>query len=90
MAKKRGKTVGDVIAEVRELRERAAVYVAVSSWLRTRYLPRDSSAVLAKITCDNSPVSEEVIEEIVLEMEESSEEMLKSVKSYESEEIEGE
>lgn len=68
------KTVGEVLQEVRELKERATVHQALASYLRTYYMGRDSGKSQKQLSCDASPVSERVIEEIACELEETSKE----------------
>jgi uncharacterized protein YaaN involved in tellurite resistance len=84
---KKAKTVGQVLNEVKELNERIAVHEALSSYLRTRYLPRDSMASQAKLVCDYGPVSEAMVEEVAQELEEAATEMRKSLKVYQTTEI---
>ncbi len=70
------KTVGEVLQEVRELKERATIHQALASYLRTYYMGRDSGKAQKQLNCDAAPVSERVIEEIACELEEASKEAL--------------
>jgi hypothetical protein len=82
------KTVGSVITEVRELKGRAAVQSTLAQILRTRFLPRDGvPEPLAQISCEGAPVSANLIEEIVDELEDGVAEMEKEIRSILSEEI---
>lgn len=83
----KAKTLGDVVAEVRELKERAAVHMAVVGILRTRYLPRDSMPAQAHIACDGAPVSERVLDEIAAEIEEQAKEMVQQADATLSEAV---
>jgi len=87
MATKRKKTIGQAIQEVRELAERSAVLRTMAGYLRTKYLPRDAIRAQSKIACNGAPVSEAMIEEITVELEDEAKEMEKTVKAYESQEI---
>lgn len=82
---KRVKTVEEVSRQSNELLERASIFRALSSYLRTRYLPRDERPASQAIMCRNTPVSEAVIDEVsrelddnALEMERAAVELLKS------------
>lgn len=76
------KTVGLVLTQVRELRQRAAIQSALAQILRTRYLPRDGvPEPLAQISCEGAPVSTDLIEEFVEELEDGVCEMEKEVKA---------
>ena len=88
MATKRKKTIGQAIQEVRELDERASVLRVIAGYLRTKYLPRDAISAQGKIACNGSPVSEAMIEEVAVEFEDEAKELEKTVKAYESQEIE--
>lgn len=56
-------TVGETMSQVREMEGRAAVKRALASYLRMRYISRDSAKAVAQVPGpDGSPVSEEVIE----------------------------
>ena len=69
------KTLADVLFNIRELKERAAVHMALVGVLKTRYLPRDSMPAQNHIACDGSAVSEQVLDEIAAELEEQAKEM---------------
>jgi len=62
-------TLNDVLLQIKELKERTAVYSLLISILKTRYLTRDTGDALAKISCEGAPVSEAVIEAIITEFE---------------------
>jgi hypothetical protein len=83
----RKKTVGEAATEIRELEEKAAVQSALASYLRTRYLPRDSISAQAKLPCQGSSVSEAIIEEIAQELESGAKEFRIAAKEYESIEV---
>ena len=85
MAKK--KTLGQVMQEIQELEERSAVHKALSSYLRTRYLPRDSISAQAKISCAHGAVSEGILNEVAQELEEGAEEMDNTLRAYKAEEV---
>ena len=68
------RTVGDVLREVRELKERGTVQQALANYLRTYYLGRDSGKAQKQFNCEAAPVSEQVIEEIACELEEAAKE----------------
>lgn len=74
----RQKTIRDVVQTTKELRQRAAVHRTLSSYLRTRYLPRDSGTATAQITSDGAPVDQAVILEIVDELEKAAAEAIKA------------
>jgi ADP-ribosylglycohydrolase len=71
----RAKTLGDVLGEATELKQRAAVHDAVSSWLRTYYTDRDSSSAQKAIVCDGAPVPEKLVLDVVMELEGVAKEM---------------
>jgi hypothetical protein len=83
------KTVGEVLQEVRELKERATIHQALASYLRTYYMGRDSGKAQKQLNCDAAPVSERVIEEIACELEEASKEALTIANSTLSEKYDG-
>lgn len=88
MPRQRKKTVGDMLREISELEQRAAIQAILVQILRSRYLPRDSTPQpAAQIPCNGAPVSIDLIEEVVIEMEEGIEEMRKAVSVYKAEEI---
>ncbi len=66
------KTVGDLVDAVQKSQQRSAVYRALSSFLRTRYLPRDSVPAAAKISYEGGSVPELMIEEIACELDEQA------------------
>lgn len=70
------RTLADALAQIRELKERAAVNLALVGVLRTRYLPRDGTAAQAHIACDGSPVTERMLDEMAAELEEAAKEMI--------------
>jgi Ni,Fe-hydrogenase maturation factor len=82
------KTVGSVLAKVKELKQRSAIQHTLVQILRTRFLPSDGVATpLAQISCEGAPVSTDVIEEVVEELEEGVAEMEKEIRGILSEEI---
>ena len=85
----RTRTLKDILREVRELKQRAAVYDLLASFLEGKYLPRDASPNPAKVNCDGAPVEEAVIEEIARELSEGAKEFRKQVKLQEQEEYDG-
>lgn len=88
MPRQRKKTVGDALQQIAELEQRAAVQRTLVTILRSRYLPSDASPIPpAQIPCNGAPVDPLLIEEVVDEMEEGVEEMLKAVNVYKAEEV---
>lgn len=88
MPRQRKKTVGDMLQEISELEQRVAVQQQLVLILRSRYLPRDSSPdPAARIPCNGAPVSTDVIEEVVEELEDGIEEMRKAVNAFKAEEV---
>lgn len=65
----RARTLKNALQEIQEMRQKAAAYKASASYLRTRYLSRDSAKAQAQLTCDGAPVQEAVVEEVAAEME---------------------
>ena len=88
MPRQRAKTVGDMLQQISELEQRAAIQQQLVLILRSRYLPRDSSPEpAARIPCNGAPVSTDLIEEVVEELEDGIEEMKKAVSLYKAEEV---
>lgn len=88
MPRQRKKTVGDMLQEISELEQRVAIQQQLVLILRSRYLPRDSSPdPAARIPCNGAPVSTDVIEEVVEELEDGIEEMRKAVNAFKAEEV---
>lgn len=88
MPRQRKKTVGDMLQEISELEQRVAIQQQLVLILRSRYLPRDSSPdPAARIPCNGAPVSTDVIEEVVEELEAGIEEMRKAVNAFKAEEV---
>ena len=88
MPRQRKKTVGDMLQEISELEQRVAIQQQLVLILRSRYLPRDSSPdPAARIPCNGAPVSIDVIEEVVEELEDGIEEMRKAVNAFKAEEV---
>lgn len=88
MPRQRAKTVGDMLQQISELEQRAAIQQQLVLILRSRYLPRDSSPEpAARIPCNGAPVSTDLIEEVVEELEDGIEEMRKAVNVYKAEEV---
>jgi hypothetical protein len=84
------KTLGEAMAEIKELEGKAAVHTAAVSYFRTRYLRRDSDMPTATLkNPDNSPVDPEIIELMCTTWEEEAEEMLEAAATYRSEIISG-
>jgi hypothetical protein len=76
------------MTEVKEMRGRVAIQSTLASILRTRYLPRDGvDAPLAQISCEGAPVSTDLIEEVVDELEDGIRAMEKEIRSILSEEV---
>lgn len=73
-------TVGSVLTQVKEMKNRAAVYRGMVQILRTRYLPRDGAEALAQMPCDGAPVPAEIIEEVAENFEEEIAALEKEVK----------
>jgi len=82
----RTKTLKDIFREVTELKQKAAVYDLLSSFLEGKYLPRDSAPNPAKISCQGAPVVAAVIEEIARELKDGAIEFRKQAKLQEAEE----
>ncbi len=88
MPRQRKKTVGDMLRQISELEQRAAIQQQLVLILRSRYLPRDSSPdPAARIPCNGAPVHTDLIEEVVEELEDGIEEMEKAIKLYKEEEV---
>lgn len=88
MPRQKKKTVGDMLQEISELEQRVAIQQQLVLILRSRYLPRDSSPdPAARIPCNGAPVSTDVIEEVVEELEDGIEEMRKAVNAFKAEEV---
>lgn len=85
----RTKTIGEVMSEVTELEQRAAVQEAVSNYLRGRYLSRDSGAALSQIDCNGAPVPEVVIEATCIDMDEGVVAMRKAAAKMKEEVVSG-
>jgi hypothetical protein len=88
MPRQRKKTVGDALQQIKELEQRAAIQRTLVTILRSRYLPSDASPQpSAQIPCNGAPVNVEIIEEVVEELEDGVEEMLKAANVYRAEEV---
>lgn len=87
MASKSKTTVGQVMIDVREYAERAAIHKTLANFLRTRYLPRDSRSAQHRIDCEGKPVSEAVLEGVVADLEESAEEFSTHSRNLETQEV---
>jgi len=88
MPRQRTKTVGDMLQQISELEQRAAVQQQLVLILRSRYLPRDSSPEpAARIPCNGAPVNTDLIEEIVEELEDGIVEMNKAIALHKAEEV---
>ena len=83
------KSIGEVMKEITELEQRAAVQEAVSNYLRGRYLSRDSGAALSKINCNGAPVPEVVIEATCIDLDEGVTAMRKAADRMKGEVISG-
>ena len=84
---KKTKTLADALLELRELEERATIHRVLSSYLRTRYLPRDSLSAQMKIPCNDAPVSEAMIQLLAQELDEGATEMETTAKAYQAQEL---
>ena len=81
-------TVGETIAQVREMEGRAAVKRALAGYLRMRYVSRDSAAAVAQVRGpDGSAVSEEVIETEARSLEAEAKEIEQAVKAAKTVEV---
>ncbi len=81
-------TLGESITQVREMEGRSIVLRTVASYLRTRYLSRDSTPAVAQMRAtDNSPVSEAVIEVQAMEFEREAASLEKAVKAAKAAEV---
>ena len=88
MPRPRKKTVGDALNDIKDLQQRAWVQKAIIGILRSRYMTRDGvEQPQAHISCEGAPVSEDLIEEMVCELEEGAAEMEKAATAYMAEEI---
>ena len=88
MPRQKRKTVGDMLRQISELEQRAAIQQQLVLILRSRYLPKDSSPEpSAQIPCNGAPVATELIECVVEELEDGIEEMNKAVRLYKEEEV---
>ncbi len=75
-------TLGDTIAQVREMEGRASVKRAMANYLRMRYLSRDSGRAVAAIQgSDGSAVSEEIVEAEARSLEEEAKEIDRAVRA---------
>lgn len=75
-------TLGQALVQVREMEGRAATYRTAASYLRMRYIGRDSTPAVAQIrAADNSPVGEDVIEAAVNAMEQEAKELEQAVRA---------
>jgi hypothetical protein len=71
---KKAKTLEDVLDEIKAVKEEAVVYLALSNYLRTKYLPRDSMPEPSKLSCEGAPVRIETIDEVAAALEEQARE----------------
>lgn len=83
------KTVGELLQEVRELKERATIHTALANYLRTYYMGRDSGKAQKQFHCESAPVADRVIEEIACELEEAAKEAVTIANSTLSEKYDG-
>lgn len=75
-------TIGETVTQLHELEERVAVKRAIASYLRTRYLSRDSTPAQSRILCKGDRVvSESVVEDEARAIEEDAADIEKSVKA---------
>lgn len=81
-------TLGRSIEQVLELEARAAVYRALASYLRTRYLSRDStSAAFTLKTLAGAAVPETVVQLVAVELEADAEAEESTVKAAKAQEV---
>ena len=81
-------TVGETMAQVREMEGRAAVKRALAGYLRMRYVSRDSTTAVAQVRGpDGSAVSEEVIESEARSLESEAKEIETAVKAAKATEL---
>lgn len=74
------KTLGQALAEVAELEQRAAVNDAIVNFLLTSYVGRDSLPAQKQLGCNGAPIPEGLIEEMSAEFAEAAVDMRKSAK----------
>ena len=63
------RTVGSILTEIDELKQKLAIKKALAGFLRTRYLSRDGLAPQSTIAYERSVVTEDVIIEVLSDME---------------------
>ena len=72
--------LNDALRTIHSLQGAAAVKTALASYLRFRYLSRDSSDAIAQIKdAEGRPVSESVIEAEARALESEAKEMMKTI-----------
>jgi len=81
-------TLDDKLIQVKEMEGRIAVLRTCASYLRTRFLTRDSGPAVANMRAlDGSPVSEPVIENQVVEFEREAASLEKAVRAARTAEV---
>ena len=82
-------TLGQIIKEIKELNDRSSVYGALSSFLQSRYLKKDSGNPMAVLKSkDGSPVSQSSIMDVMEELDEQKAKIDNEITIMESEVIE--
>lgn len=78
MATSKIRTIGDILREVRTLKERATIHQALAGYLRAQYLSRDGGDASRRMSCEGAPVAEGILEEIACELEDTAGELNKA------------
>lgn len=82
-------TLGQIIKELKNLKDSKSVYRTLASFLNARYVKKDDGSVVFQIKSgDGSPVDETIILDVIDELEEKISEIDKQIKSIETEEFE--
>lgn len=77
------KTIGEALEDLRELEGRTAVLETAVSYLKTRYVGRDSSMPIAQIKHpDGSPVGSAVVELVCQSLEDEIQEMKEAAAAW--------
>jgi hypothetical protein len=76
------RTVENMLVEIDELKQRAAVKNALCAYLRMRYLSCDGVDAQGRIAYDRSTVTEDVIEGIAKELETEVSDIRKDVEIF--------
>lgn len=69
------RTLKDVVVEATSYEDKATIHDALSNWLRTYYVGRDSAPAAKKFSRDGATVAEATIEEVACELDEGAKEL---------------